>query len=72
MVPFSTTDEALKAIDNHAGDPADFELPISDVLLDPVGINMAVITDRIMVLGWEPVEVEQKDGYRICRYKEME
>ena len=72
MKPFSTTDDALKAVDNHAGDPADFELPISDALLDPVGINMAVITDRILASGWEPVGFEQKAGYRIYRYRERE
>ena len=44
-------------------------LLISDELNDPVGINMAIITDEILGLGYNVNGFEQKAGYRIYKYK---
>ena len=68
MRPFKNLDEAQSAIDSFEGTADEFELPISDDLNDPVGINMAILTDAILARGWEPNGFEPKDGYRIYRY----
>ena len=57
-----TIEEAQKAIDAYADDAIDFELPISDGLLDPAGVNMAIVTDSILAKGWEPNGYIQKSG----------
>ena len=48
MTPATTVEEARRLIDSFRGEPEDFELAISNELLDPVGINMAIITDAIL------------------------
>jgi hypothetical protein len=70
--PFNNVDEALKYIDKFKGKPEELKLAISDDLQDPIGINMALITDRIIRKGWEPDGFKQENGYRIYLYKEME
>jgi hypothetical protein len=70
--PFNDVDEVLTYVDEFQGRPEELELAISDALQDPVGINMALITDKILKKGWEPDGLEEKDGYRVYRYKEME
>ena len=55
-----------------AGKPEELELAISDELQDPIGMNMALITDRILAKGWEPDGFKQENGYRVYLYKEME
>ncbi|MCD0266965.1 hypothetical protein JWH11_11075 [Xanthomonas melonis] len=59
---------ALAAIDAFSALAEEFELPISNDLQDPFGVNMAVITDRILARGWWPDGFEQRDGYRLYRY----
>ena len=70
--PFNDIDEVLKYVDKFQGRPEELELAISDALQDPIGINMALITDKILKKGWEPDGVEEKDGYRVYTYKEIE
>jgi hypothetical protein len=70
--PFNDIDEVLKYVDEFQGRPEELELAISDALQDPIGMNMALITDKILTKGWEPDGFEEKDGYRVYRYKEME
>lgn len=53
------------------GPPKDFVLVIHQSLLDPVGINMALITDRVLARGWMPDGFEQHEGHRLYRYKEL-
>ena len=65
MDPIETLEEAKRYIESYRGGPEDFRLPISDVLQDPVGINMAIITDTVLKRSWMPDGFEQKDGYRI-------
>ncbi len=72
MSPFTTIDEAVEYIATFSGRPEEVELPISDLLQDPIGMYMAIITDKALSRGWEPMGYEQKNGYRVYRYKEME
>lgn len=72
MKPFTNVDEAINYIEEFMGEPEEFDLAISDELQDPIGINMALITDRILKKGWEPSGFKQENGYRIYLYKELE
>ncbi len=69
MKPIVTIDEAITSIQDFSGSPEEFVLPISDQLQDRLGANMAVITDAILDKGWEPDGFEQREGFRIYRYK---
>lgn len=42
---------------------------ISESLNDQMGANMAIVTSIILNVGYMPDGFEQKDGYRIYRYK---
>ena len=64
--------EALDTIDSFDGNPEDFELAIPEALLDAVGINIAIITDRILQRGWRPDGFTQGSGYRVFTYKTLE
>ncbi len=44
-------------------------LLVSDELNDGMGLNMAIIADGILKKGYMPDGFEQKDGYRIYKYK---
>ena len=72
MSPITTIEEANRIIAEYQGAASDFQLPIADSLLDPVGVNMAIITDTILAKGLEPDGFEQKDGYRLYKYKDLE
>lgn len=67
----TTVDEARRLIDSFKGKPEDFELPISNELLDPMGIQMAIITDAVLARGWEPDGYTEGDGCRIYKYRAM-
>lgn len=69
MKPAASIDEARKLIAAHSGSPEKFLLPISDQLQDPIGVNMAIITDAILKRGWEPDGYTQDKGFRIYKYK---
>lgn len=69
MTPFRDIDEVRQAIQDYEGSPDEFRLPVSDVLLDTMGVGMAIITDAILAKGWDLDGFEQRDGYRIYRYK---
>ena len=69
---FKNAHEAVAEIDSYTGGPESFLLPINDCLQDPIGMYMALITDKILAKGWEPNGFEQKNGYRVYRYKLME
>jgi hypothetical protein len=69
--PFADVRLAAAAVDSFNGRAEDFVLPIADKLNDSIGIHMAIITDRILRRGWEPNGFEQRDGFRLYRYKEM-
>jgi hypothetical protein len=69
MNAVNTVNDALRVIDSHDGLPEEFLLPISEELLDPVGVNMVIICDRILSRNWEPNGFEQRIGFRIYRFK---
>lgn len=71
MKPFQDATEAARYLERFEGQASDLKLAISDSLLDPLGINMAVITDVVLEKGWEPNGYEQQDGYRVYRYKDI-
>ncbi len=72
MKPATTIEQAKALIESFAGKPEEFELPIAHGLLDPVGINIAIITDAILAREWEPNGYTDSNGCRIYRYKAME
>jgi hypothetical protein len=69
MNPVKNIEDAIQIIDSFEGNPDDFILAISDELQDPLGMNVAIITDSILAKGWEPDGFEQQEGYRIYKYK---
>jgi hypothetical protein len=71
MKPVKSVEEALQLVDSFVGRPDAFQLAVPDALLDPVGGNMAIITDRILARGWQPDVVIQGHGHRVFRYKEL-
>jgi hypothetical protein len=68
MTAHSTLASALADVDAFDGAPQDFALSIDESLLDPAGLSMALVTDRILAKGWMPDGVEPRDGFRIFRY----
>jgi hypothetical protein len=71
VVPIITLAEAIRLIEEFDGVPSAFSLPIDDSLNDAVGVNMALITDKILKRGWEPNAFTQGQGYRIYLYKDF-
>ncbi len=69
--PCTSIDGALAAIAAHQGPAETFTLPIADSLHDPMGMAIAILTDRILARGWEPGGYEQGEGFRVYRYKTM-
>ncbi len=72
MEPITRVDEAQRAIESFEGAPEDFALPISDEMQDHLGMNMAIITECVLAKGWEPHGFEQRQGFRVYRYKAFE
>jgi hypothetical protein len=72
MKPFEDAKEAAQYVERFEGKASDLKLAISDSLLNPIGINISIITDKILDKGWEPNGYEEKEGYRVYMYKEME
>lgn len=60
---------ALSVIDAFPGRAEDFSLAIAESLLDAAGVNMSIITDKVLGRGWLPAGFEQRDGYRCYRYE---
>ena len=69
MEPIANVSEAVALVDAFAGDVSAFSLCLAESIHDPIGINIAIITDRILARSWEPAGVERHDGFRIYRYK---
>ena len=69
--PIGSVEEALKLIDAFSGNPEAFELAVPETLLDAIGINMSIITDRILQRGWQPDGFTQGSGFRRYRYKNL-
>lgn len=71
MKPIANVIEALAAIDAFDGLVGEFALCLAESIHDPVGINIAIVTERILSRGWEPASVERQAGARVYRYKLM-
>jgi hypothetical protein len=69
--PLTTREDAVRTIREHTGRPEELRLSLSDALLDPVGMNMAIITDAALGRGWMPNGFEQGDGFRTYLYKAL-
>ena len=69
MLPVTNLDEAKRLVDSFPGKPEEFVLSLSEELLDPFGMNMAIITDRVLARGWAPNGFDQKQGFRVYLYK---
>ena len=69
MTPITTVEQAIERIASYEGRAEDFQLPIAESLLDPVGMNMALIGDHLLAKGFLPDGFEQREGYRLYRYR---
>ena len=72
MKPFKDVQEAVQYIEKFEGRASELKLEICESLLDPAGINMSIITDKVLEKGWEPNGFEEREGYRVYLYKELE
>ena len=66
--PITSLEEARTYVVENFDEPEE-TLWIAESLNDPVGMNMAIIGDGILKAGYMPNGFEQKDGYRIYKYK---
>jgi hypothetical protein len=76
MIIFSA-EEGLKYLNTLKPLSGSFQLAISDLFTfsgqpDTMGAGMAVIVDKIFGFGFEPDGFEQRDGYKLYKYKEMD
>lgn len=69
--PFKDVDVVLEYVRSFAGEAEELKLPISEELIDPFGMNMAIITDAILAKGFEPNGFERQRGYRVYVYKSL-
>ena len=70
-MPLNDVRAAMQAVGSYAGVPERFTLTLADSLLDQIGINMAMITDRVLAKGWEPKGYDQHYGFRVYHYTSM-
>lgn len=54
MKPITSIQEAKTFVDSFNGHPTEFQLVMPDELNDPIGMNRAIITDRVLARGWQP------------------
>ena len=71
MKPIASVEEGVGLVNSFKGKAEEFILAVPDSMLDPVGFNMAIITDRILARGWQPAGLTQAEGYKIYRYEEI-
>ena len=51
MKPITSVEEGVRLIESFHGSPQEFQLAVPDTMLDSVGINMAIITDRVLCVA---------------------
>lgn len=68
--PITTIENAKKYIKENFKKNEE-TLLISDELNDPIGMNMVIIVNDILGLGYDVNGFEQKNGYRIYKYKRL-
>ena len=69
-----TPEEGIRQLEEKPPLGDRFELSVSNSLTfkgkpDTVGFGMALILRRILAMGFEPDGFEQKDGFKLYRYK---
>ena len=74
---FKSAEEVLAYLGTNQPTGGHFQLAISDPFSfagrpDTIGAGMAVVLDKILELGYESDGFEQKDGYTLYHYKQME
>jgi hypothetical protein len=72
-----SAEDGIKHLEAHPPSGERFELAISNSFTfrgkpDKVGFGMALILNRILAMRYEPDGFEQKDGFRLYRYKRMQ
>ena len=68
--PLTSVEEAKIYISDNFKNPEE-TLWIADSLNDNVGMNMALIMDQLLKVGYMPNGFDQKEGYRIYKYKKL-
>jgi hypothetical protein len=73
----ATSEEGIRQLEEHPPSADNFELAVSNSLTfkgkpDMVGFGMSLILRKILALRYEPDGFEQKDGFRLYRYKKMQ
>lgn len=71
MEPITSLEEARRVIQSYQGTPDEFRLPIAEALLDPVGMNMAIIVDGVLARSWQPDGYVQEQGFRVYKFKAL-
>lgn len=74
MKAFQSFEEALDFVHTLVLDRAPVIVPIANDATflgqsDPVGAGMAMVVDMFLAKGYEPDGFEQREGFRIYRYK---
>jgi hypothetical protein len=74
---FKSAEEVLDYLETNQPIGGQFQLAISDSFTfagqpDTIGAGMAVMLDKILGLGYEPKGFDQKDGYKLYTYQQME
>ena len=71
---FESAESAVRYVKGTTFDQATFTLAVADGFTfagraDTMGAGMAIVLDAILAKGFWPDGFEQKDGYRVYRYK---
>lgn len=74
VVIFKTAEDARAHVKATKITGDRFELSISNDMTidgkpDPIGLGMALVLDAILAQGYQPDGFEQRDGYRVYKYK---
>ena len=74
---FKSAEEIVSYLETNQPTGGNFQLAISDCFScagqpDTIGAGMAVVLDKILGLGYESDGFEQKGGYKLYHYKQME
>jgi len=69
MKMIESVKQGMDLVDTFKGEASDFTLVVPDTLNDALGMNMAIITDRVLARGWQPDGYTQREGCRVYRYK---
>jgi hypothetical protein len=74
---FFSAEEGLKYLDSCEPLGDSFQIAISDSFTfsgqpDTMGAGMGVILDKILSFGFEPDGFEQRDGYKLYKFTEID